>query len=250
MTVTLIGLAYSPWTEKARWALEHAGIAYRYEEHLMIFGLPRLALVTRTSPFRATVPVLLTGERVIFDSFAIARWADQNRKMGSSLFPPEHEADLLQWNARSERACEAGRVCVTERLLLDPKAQEEALPDFIAMPLRGSLRWMARFGAQVLQWEFGYQASQAAQARERLREVYQELRTQLAGRETIFPGGFSVADLVMAVTLQWVAPYEHGRVNLRPATRRTWSDPELAREFSDLVEWRDRLKLTHGSRFS
>ena len=35
----LIGIGYSPWTEKARWALDHHGIDYRYSEHLILFGM-------------------------------------------------------------------------------------------------------------------------------------------------------------------------------------------------------------------
>ena len=241
MGVTLIGLAYSPWTEKARWALEHHGIPYQYEEHLILFGLPRLAWATRASPLRATVPVLLTKTGAVFDSFAIARWAEKNSKAGTPLFPARFEAEISAWNARSERACEAGRVCVTGKVLSDPEAQIEALPDFIPRFARRALRGMARFGAAYLKWDLGYHERDAAQARERLREIYRELRAALGGRETVLSEGFSMADVAMGVTLQWVAPRSEGRARLRPATRRAWSDPELAREFADLVEWRDRL---------
>lgn len=246
MGVTLIGLAYSPWTEKARWALEHHGIPYQYEEHLILFGLPRLAWATRTSPLRATVPVLLTPEGAIFDSFAIARWASRNGGTGASLFPAREEAEISAWNARSERACEAGRVCVTAKVLADPDAQVEALPDFIPRFSRRALRGMARFGAAYLKWEFDYHERDVAQARERLRGIYQELRAALGGRETILPDGFSMADIAMGVTLQWISPRAQGRARLKPATRKAWSDPELAREFADLVEWRDRLFDRHA----
>ena len=38
----LYGIAYSPWTAKARWALDHHKIPYRYREHLILFGMPEL----------------------------------------------------------------------------------------------------------------------------------------------------------------------------------------------------------------
>src|SRR5262245_44456729 len=43
----LLGAFYSPWTERARWALDHHGIAYRFEEHVPVVG--ELALRRRRS---------------------------------------------------------------------------------------------------------------------------------------------------------------------------------------------------------
>ncbi len=34
----LIGLHYSPWTEKARWALDRQRVPYAFEEHLPMLG--------------------------------------------------------------------------------------------------------------------------------------------------------------------------------------------------------------------
>ena len=44
---TLYGLTQSAWTEKARWALEHHGIAYRYHEHVPVLGEVLLRLKAR-----------------------------------------------------------------------------------------------------------------------------------------------------------------------------------------------------------
>jgi glutathione S-transferase len=43
----LVALHYSPWSEKARWALDHHGVAYRYEEYKILLGEPKLRLATK-----------------------------------------------------------------------------------------------------------------------------------------------------------------------------------------------------------
>jgi glutathione S-transferase len=48
-------------------------------------------------------------------------------------------------------------------------------------------------------------------------------------------------DLTMAVVLQMVSPVDDRFIRLGPARRRAWTEPTLASEFADLVEWRDRL---------
>ena len=45
VTPELIGIRYSPWTEKARWSPDHR-IPYRYTEHLIMLGMPELRVKT------------------------------------------------------------------------------------------------------------------------------------------------------------------------------------------------------------
>ena len=39
---TLVGLAYSPWTQKARWALTHHGVPHDFESYVPTLGEPKL----------------------------------------------------------------------------------------------------------------------------------------------------------------------------------------------------------------
>jgi len=57
--------------------------------------------------------------------------------------------------------------------------------------------------------------------------------------------GFSYADVICASVLQFVAPVSDRFVPLEPATRRSFTHPELAREFADLLAWRDALYEAH-----
>ncbi len=54
-------------------------------------------------------------------------------------------------------------------------------------------------------------------------------------------GSFSYADIVMATLLQGVSPVADRFLALGPATRAAWTREGLAREYADLLEWRDRL---------
>src|SRR5690606_17418493 len=73
---SLVGLVYSPWTQRARWALDHHRVVYRSEPYTPLLG--ELALRRRLGRFRGrvSVPVLFTDAAVIDDSVAIARHAE------------------------------------------------------------------------------------------------------------------------------------------------------------------------------
>ena len=55
----LVALSYSPWSEKARWALLHHGVPFREIEYVPILGTPWLRWVARRASGRVTVPTLL-----------------------------------------------------------------------------------------------------------------------------------------------------------------------------------------------
>src|SRR5690349_1207690 len=101
---TLIALPYSPWSEKARWALDHHGVAYRNEVYLPMLGEPALRLRTGRLRGRITVPVLIEEDGPpVMDSIAIARHADALGP-GEKLFPHGLDAQVDEWNDRADRA--------------------------------------------------------------------------------------------------------------------------------------------------
>ena len=54
----LVSLSYSPWSEKARWALDHHGIEYRNIAYTPMLGVPRLRMRLRAMRAKITVPIL------------------------------------------------------------------------------------------------------------------------------------------------------------------------------------------------
>lgn len=88
----LVTIPISHYCEKARWALERAGLAYREERHVQ--GVHRLA--ARRAGGGLTVPVLVTPRGAIAESAEILLWVDART-------PPEHR---LFATARGARAAE------------------------------------------------------------------------------------------------------------------------------------------------
>jgi glutathione S-transferase len=81
----LVTIPISHYCEKARWALERAGLDYREERHVQ--GVHQLA--ARRAGGGVTVPVLVTPERVVADSAEILEWVDERLAPERRLFPAE-----------------------------------------------------------------------------------------------------------------------------------------------------------------
>lgn len=79
----LLTIALSHYCEKARWALDRAGIEYDEEPHLPLFSRLHTARVGC-----GTVPVLITDSEILSDSGLIMRWA-ANRAPQAQLYPSE-----------------------------------------------------------------------------------------------------------------------------------------------------------------
>ena len=92
----LITIPISHYCEKARWALERAGIAYREERHLQ--GIHQI--VARRTGGGRTVPVLVTPDGVLTESEQIVSWADERTPVEHRLYPGEPDA-----RAEVDRLC-------------------------------------------------------------------------------------------------------------------------------------------------
>ena len=81
----LVTIPISHYCEKARWALERAGIPYREERHVQ--GVHQLA--ARRAGGGKTVPVLVTPEGAIGESEQILAWVDERTPPEHRLFPAD-----------------------------------------------------------------------------------------------------------------------------------------------------------------
>ena len=238
----LLGLPYSPWSEKARWALEARGIAYDKRLYQPLLG--ELALRKKLGKWSGivSVPVLTDDDgRVVADSAEIARWADQ-RGDGPAMFPRGDEAEVERLIALSDRGLAAGRALSLLKLLDD----EQGILEMVPRKLRGvpGTRQLARTGiARTLRKYRGLRDRDAAHAA--LAGVLDEVRAALAkapastGVKTLL-GRFTFADVAVTQVLAFVEPPAFG-LELASATRRSFCDDVLRERFADLVAWRDAL---------
>ncbi len=238
--VTLVGLHYSPWTQRARWALDHHAIGHAYEEYMPVVGEPLLRLRTRKLRGRVSVPVLITPHGSIGDSLAIAKHADS---IGDAQkLVDGHEVAVDRWVASAEKALDAARGLTIRAVAASPRAQEES----VKLPLPGILkRPTARLGTALLTYKWKARSSDA-EAEARIAEVLEELRAALRGKtDGYIDGTFSFADIAMTGVIQAIMPVADEFIPLQPATRETWTRPALAARFTDLVAWRDGLFAKH-----
>ena len=243
MPARLVAIPYSPWSEKARWALDHHRIPYDLERYHPVSGEPALRWRLGRGRGPVSVPVLLTEGSAVTDSFDIAQYAERHGH-GVPLFRRGWQPEIEHWNDLSEQALAAGRALHLERAYQDANACQETLPQRVPGPLRRPLVPVARAGIRYIQVKYGIRDGQETQ-RSRLLDALLRLRHALSDGRTYLLGELSYADLAMATALHAIQPVDDHHVELGPATRRSWTDLELASELNDLVAWRDQLYQRH-----
>jgi glutathione S-transferase len=83
----LITIPPSHYCEKARWALEHAGISYREEGHPPLFH----RWAARVAKGSSSTPILVAGDRVLADSTDILQFIDVEHAKGWRPYPTDSQ---------------------------------------------------------------------------------------------------------------------------------------------------------------
>lgn len=240
----LVSLHVSPWSERARWALDHHRLSYERVEHFPILGERRLRRLVGPGKPRATVPVLIDGDQVLSESWDIALHADRIGS-GPRLVPNEHEAAIRQWAVRADDAMQSGRALILAALLESPAGLDESGPPFVPRWLRPWLRPVARQTVRAFARKYELRLDDPGRHEDRMRQALDALREALRGSSPYLLGAFSYADIAMATLIQGILPVADRFLRLGPATRAVWTHAALAPEYADLVSWRDELYGRH-----
>ncbi len=238
----LFGETFSPWTKKARWALEYCDLAYDYREYTPSLSEPGLRLRLRQMTGTVSVPLMFAGSQVLRESWDIADYAARQRgdgRLGDMIA-------IKPWNDLSEAALAQGRTQVVRRILNNPQALEEGLPNIIPQKMRGPLRFMAYDAVRRLDKKYAHLLKPGS-----LRTALLKTQEGLSqsGSDYLL-GDFSYADMVMAAVVEVIAPLARHDPPLGPATQKCWQDKALAEEFDDLLAWRDRLAAAPATSYS
>ncbi|MRG95699.1 glutathione S-transferase family protein [Polyangium spumosum] len=240
----LYGIPFSPWSEKARWALDHHRIAYEKVDHQLLVGDIRLRILLRKPTGRVTVPVLDDRGVLFTDSFDIARHAD-SIGAGPKLFPAGREAEIEAWNRRSEAGLAALRAAMILRVLDEPAAAKAMLPKGIPDVVEPLLLLVGRRVMELFAAKYEMRKG-AASHRAVVEENLDALEEALAGgRKYLIGDTFSYADITMALLLQMVRPVDKRFMSVGPGGREGWSNPDLAERYAALLAWRDELYEKH-----
>jgi glutathione S-transferase len=193
----LVTIPFSHFCEKARWALDHAGLAYVEEPHApMLAWAPAV-----TASGQRQVPVLLPIDAaVVTGSTNILRWADARRASGvPPLFPNELERELATYVAELDRALgpaarRVGYGCLMRDMTLTCEVLTAAA--------RGWERRVVETGARTLAASIrrGLRIDERGIARsvQVLERVFDDADARLASAPFLAGDRFTAADLTFA----------------------------------------------------
>jgi glutathione S-transferase len=191
MHIKLITIGVSHYCEKARWALDLAGLDFTEDAHAPIFHIPYVKSVGAGR----TVPVLV-AERVIGDSTEILKWIGAHP--ASTWDPYEHEA-ALEWEEKFDQ-------------IVGPHARRLAygwmLPhkDLVMTMMHGKAKtWESRslqvsypLAAAGLRKSLNITPDGVARSKAKLDAIFAEVAEVLDGRDYIVGDKLSAADLTFA----------------------------------------------------
>jgi glutathione S-transferase len=210
--VRLLTIPISHYCERARWALEHAGVPYREEQHLQFFHWSHV----RRAGGGKTVPVLVTGDgEVLAESGDIVRYASARAPAGRSLYPvrPEQAAEVaaLEADYEHELGIESRRLMYFHFLRWGAAGLRFNAGTAPALE-RAGLRLSFVFARPILRRYLEVDAGTAARARDRIRAIFDRVAVRLEeGRRYLVGESFSAADLTFAsMAAAVVLPEQYG----------------------------------------
>jgi glutathione S-transferase len=241
MTPVFLSLPYSPWSERAKWALDFRRVEYQKRMYQPLIGEPELRWRVKKLFGAVSVPVLILEDRALGDSLEIAKWSD-TQGLGPKLFPVGAEAKITHWNNVAQHAMASGRLLSLARVLQSEGALLELLPRALRS-FTPSLA-LARFGVERTIQKYGDDndlKAQEAQLIAGLEALQTALGPNPADKPATLLEEFSYADISVAQMLCFVKPPESRHLKFAKYTRELFGDPVLAERFADLLAWRDRL---------
>jgi glutathione S-transferase len=207
----LITIPISHYCEKARWALDRAGVRYRESAHLQIIHW----VPVRRAGGGKTAPVFVCGDRVFADSADILEEADSQAADDRRLFPddPEAAAEVRELQREFDtRLGPHGRrwmyyglrgrrdIAISYACTGVPRWQRRSLP--LAYPAV----------ARVIDRYLDVTPATAARSEAEVRAVFDQAARRLAdGRSYLCGEQFTAADLTFAALAASVLmPPEYG----------------------------------------
>jgi glutathione S-transferase len=205
---TLLTIPISHYCEKARWALERAGIAYEERRHVQGVHIA----YARRAGGHSTVPVLVCEDGVLAESEAIVRWADAKLPPQRRLFLDAGPEVAALCRRLDERLGPDGRRLMYAYMLphrdLLLESNNVGVPAWEDRFLRALFPLMTAFAAQRL----GLGSNAIEKDTPRVRAEFDAIAERLSdGRRYLFGDRFTAADLTFAaLAAAVVVPPEYG----------------------------------------
>ncbi|MCU0258068.1 MAG: glutathione S-transferase N-terminal domain-containing protein [Solirubrobacteraceae bacterium] len=209
MRPRLITIPISHYCEKARWALDRAGIAYDEQPHVQFAHV----WAAKRAGGGRTVPVLVTADGVLRESAQILAWADRGLADAVRLYPGGDAPAARALEARFDAGLGPdGRLWMYHATL--PVVRDMAPWALAGVPAR-ERRAFERFGGLLdpaIRRYLGVSAERAAAALARVRADFDHVAALLAdGRPHLLGERFTAADLAFgALSAAVLIPPDYG----------------------------------------
>jgi glutathione S-transferase len=209
----LVTIPISHYCEKARWALDRAGVAYEERRHLP--ALHRFAV--RRAGGGRTAPVLVCPEgRVVGESSDIVAWADARASCDAARMIPAGEQEAREARALADdfdvRLGPATRLWVYHQMFDHPDLVAPSMTDGVPAWERHAFRYGHRAMAFAVARVLEVNAANAVTSERTFRAVFAEVDARMAdGRRYLVGDRFSIADLTFAaLSAPLIGPQQYG----------------------------------------
>jgi glutathione S-transferase len=208
----LVTISISHYCEKARWALDRAGIAYDERRHLP--AIHRFAV--KRAGGRQTAPVLVCDDGTVVDeSSDIVVYADARAPAGRGSIPAD-PATAAEARALADdfdaRLGPATRLWVYHQMFDYPELVQVSMTDGVPTWQRHTFRYGNKAIAFAVAKVLNVNDENAIVAERTFRAIYADVDKRLAdGRRFLVGDAFSIADLTFAaLSAPLIAPPEYG----------------------------------------
>jgi glutathione S-transferase len=192
MTTKLITIPFSHYCEKARWALDRAGVEYVEDGHLPIFHY------TATKPRGGkSVPILVDGNSIVRDSTDIVAWADA--KKPGSLIPLAGAEEALAIEDDFDTHLGPATRRWGYYYLLPNRDADAAVVDGVPRWEKAIFKLARPLAVRMLTRSLKIDAAGAERSRKKIEETFARVDDVLRdGRKFLIGDRFCVADLTFA----------------------------------------------------
>jgi glutathione S-transferase len=200
----LITIPISHFCEKARWALDRAGVPYRERAHLQVVHWFHV----KRAGGDWTAPVLRCGSLVLPESADIVRWASSRGALG--LYPTQEVSELER--DFDERLGPHGRRWMYDAIRGDGGLVDKYGVTGVPAWERRAVPVMFGFVARVIDRKFAITPESVAESLGIVRDVFDSVASRLSGGRRFLVGDqFTAADLAFAALASpIVVPPEYG----------------------------------------